>query len=140
LDVAKNLHYYTEVVAKMHQNDIEVSFFIEPSEEQINAASTTGAEIIELHTGTFANARTTKEQRDELERIRTASKYAASLGLKVTAGHGLNYTNVHHICTILEMEEISIGHAIIARAAFAGLDTAVRDMIRLLQVHSAKKA
>jgi pyridoxine 5-phosphate synthase len=139
LDVAKNLHHYTEVVAKMHQHDIAVSFFIEPSEEQINAASTAGAEIIELHTGTFANARTNKEQHDELERIRTASKYAASLGLRVTAGHGLHYTNVHHICTIPEMEEISIGHALISRAAFVGLDTAVRDMIRLLHVHSLGK-
>jgi pyridoxine 5-phosphate synthase len=136
LDVAKNLHHYTEVVAKMHQNDIAVSFFIEPAKDQINAASTAGAEIIELHTGIYANARTTKEQTDELKRLREASEYAASLGLKVTAGHGLNYTNVQQICTIPEMEEISIGHAIISRAAFVGLETAVRDMVRLLEVYS----
>jgi pyridoxine 5-phosphate synthase len=137
LDIAKNLTHYADITAKMHQHDIEVSFFIEPLKEQINAASTVGAEIIELHTGTFANALTAKEQQNELAKLREASAYADSLGLRVTCGHGLNYTNVHHICTIPEMQEISIGHAIISRAAFVGLDTAVRTMIRLLESHSA---
>jgi pyridoxine 5-phosphate synthase len=136
LDVAKNLHHYAEITAKMHQNDIQVSFFIEPTKEQVNAASTAGADIIELHTGVFANARTGKEQREQLERLREAAAHAASLGLKVTAGHGLHYTNVQHICTIPEMEEISIGHAIISRAAFVGLENAVRDMVRLLETYS----
>ncbi|MCS6808351.1 MAG: pyridoxine 5'-phosphate synthase [Bacteroidota bacterium] len=136
LDVASNLVYYTQVVARMHQNDIAVSFFVEPQRDQINAAATAGADIVELHTGTFANARSSHEQQEELRKLREAAAYAASLGLNVTAGHGLNYVNVRSICTIPEIQEVSIGHAIIARAAFVGLDTAVRDMVRLLQVYS----
>jgi pyridoxine 5-phosphate synthase len=136
LNVATHLRSFTELVSTMHQHDIAVSFFIEPLKEQINAAATTGAEIIELHTGTFANARTQTEQHTELEKIREAAAHAHSLGLKVTAGHGLNYVNVRQICAIPQLEEISIGHAIIARAAFVGLDVAVRDMIHLLESYS----
>lgn len=136
LDVVKNLHYYTDIVAQMHQHEIAVSFFIEPAEEQINAASTTGAEIIELHTGTFANARTQQEQHHELDRLQKAARYAKSLGLKVTGGHGINYLNIAAICSIPEFEELSIGHAIIARAVFSGLDRAVRDMIEQIRRYS----
>jgi pyridoxine 5-phosphate synthase len=133
LNVAAKLHYYTDVVAQMHQKDIAVSFFIEPEQEQINAAATTGAEIIELHTGIYANARTPAEQQAEIKRLRRASEYAASLNLKVTAGHGLNYVNMAPISTIKELEEVSIGHAIMSRAMFVGLDRAVRDMVALLR-------
>jgi pyridoxine 5-phosphate synthase len=135
LDVAKSMPYYADVVAQMHQHDIEVSFFIEPDREQINAASTAGADIIELHTGIYANARNHAEQARELDRVREASRYAASLGLRVTAGHGLNYVNMAGMCSIPEIEEVSIGHALMARAVFVGLDQAVRDMIAVLRAH-----
>lgn len=138
LNVAAKLHYYTDIVAQMHQHDIAVSFFIEPEEEQINAAATAGAEIIELHTGTYANARTSAEQNAELERLRRAAKYAHSLGLKVTGGHGLNYVNIYPICTIAELTEVSIGHAIMARAIFSGLEQAVRDMVAILHSSSVQ--
>jgi pyridoxine 5-phosphate synthase len=133
LDVAKNLPYYAEVAEQMHQHDIAVSFFIEPDNAQINAASTAGAEIVEFHTGIYANARSHSDQARELERLREASRYAASLGLKVTAGHGLNYVNMPAICTIPELEEVSIGHALMARAIFVGLERAVRDMVDVLR-------
>jgi pyridoxine 5-phosphate synthase len=134
LDVAKNLPYYADVVQQMHQHDIAVSFFIEPDNGQINAASTAGAEIVEFHTGIYANARTRAEQERELERLHSAAQYAASLGLKVTAGHGLNYVNMPAVCTVAELEEVSIGHAIMARAVFVGLERAVRDMVEILRL------
>ncbi len=139
LNVADNLHYFTDITAHMHEHDIAVSFFIEPGIEQIDAAAGTGAEIIELHTGTFANARSVAEERQELQRLREAAVYAHSLGLKVTAGHGLNYVNIRPICSIPEIEEVSIGHALIARAMFTGLDRAVRDMAELLHLYSGKR-
>lgn len=136
LNVADNLHYFTDVTALMHQHDIAVSFFVEPSHEQIEASAQAGANIIELHTGIFANARNVIEEQNELARLREASDFAHSLGLKVTAGHGLNYVNVRSICTIPEIEEISIGHSIIARSAYVGIDKAVREMINLLARYS----
>lgn len=136
LNVASKLHFYTDIVSQMHQHDIAVSFFIEPLTEQINAAATAGAEIIEFHTGTYANARTSTEQQTELAKLREAATYAKSLNLKVTGGHGLNYVNIRPICSIPEFEEVSIGHAVMARAIFSGLDRAVRDMVDLLHVYS----
>lgn len=136
LNVADNLHYFTDVVAHMHEHEIAVSFFIEPSNEQIDAAAQTGAEIIELHTGTYANARSIEEERQELKRVREAATYAHSLGLRVTAGHGLNYVNIRPFCSIPEIGEVSIGHAIISRAMFTGIERAVRDMLDILHVYS----
>lgn len=111
----------------------EVSLFIDPDPEQIQAALDCGAPTIELHTGAYADASSPQQQQDELERIRVAARYASELGLIVNAGHGLHYHNVEPIAAIREMNELNIGHAIIARALFSGLHTAVADMRALLE-------
>lgn len=111
---------------------IEVSLFIDPDEDQIEAAVRCGAPVIEIHTGTYADAKTAHEQQEELKRIVKASHFAAKAGLIVNAGHGLNYQNVQAIAKIPEMNELNIGHGIIARAMFSGLEQAVREMKRIM--------
>lgn len=129
LNVVDNVHYYTNATGIMHDHDIQVSFFIEPSEEQIEAVIKTGGDIVEFHTGYYANSITAASRESELQRLYVASEMASEAGLKVTAGHGLDYHNVRDICLIPQIEEISIGHAIIARSVFVGIDKAVRQMI-----------
>jgi pyridoxine 5-phosphate synthase len=111
---------------------VRVSLFIDPDTAQIEAARRVGAPVIELHTGTYANA-SGRGRADELERVRAAASLGASLGLVVNAGHGLNYHNVEPIAAIREIVELNIGHAIIARAIFDGLPKAVRDMKDLMR-------
>lgn len=111
---------------------IEVSLFIDPDLEQITAAVKCGAPIIEIQTGTYADAKNEKEKHHELTRIVEAARYAADLGLIVNAGHGLNYQNVHAIARIPQMNELNIGHGIVARALFIGLENATREMKRLM--------
>jgi pyridoxine 5-phosphate synthase len=111
---------------------VRVSLFIDPDTAQIEAARRVGAPVIELHTGTYANA-SGKARALELERVRSAASLGASLGLVVNAGHGLNYHNVEPIAAIREIVELNIGHAIIARAIFDGLPKAVRDMKDLMR-------
>jgi pyridoxine 5-phosphate synthase len=111
---------------------VRVSLFIDPDTAQIEAARRVGAPVIELHTGTYANA-SGKARAHELERVRSAAALGASLGLVVNAGHGLNYHNVEPIAAIREIVELNIGHAIIARAVFDGLPKAVRDMKDLMR-------
>lgn len=132
LDVVNHVHYLTDVTSAMHGKGIHVSFFIEPTIAQIDACLHANIDIIELHTGTYANARTRPEAEAELTRLRTAAEYAAQAGLVVTAGHGLDIRNVGPICTIPEIEEVSIGHALISRAAFIGLSNAVKEMLTAL--------
>lgn len=133
LDVAGRLSFFTDLVSIMHEREIAVSFFVEPTSEQIEAVVSTHADIIELHTGTYSNARTKKDVSTELRRVKSAAQLAKQGGLVVTAGHGLNYLNIRPIAEILEIEEVSIGHSIISRAIFSGLERAVRDMIHLLR-------
>ncbi|MBD3701037.1 pyridoxine 5'-phosphate synthase [Klebsiella pneumoniae] len=109
-----------------------VSLFIDADEAQIKAAADVGAPYIEIHTGCYADAKTDAEQAGELERIAKAATYAASLGLKVNAGHGLTYHNVKAIAALPEMHELNIGHAIIGRAVMSGLKEAVAEMKRLM--------
>lgn len=111
---------------------ILVSLFIDADDEQIKAAADVGAPYIEIHTGSYADAKTDAEQAKELERIAKAATYAASLGLKVNAGHGLTYHNVKAIAALPEMHELNIGHAIIGRAVMSGLKEAVAEMKRLM--------
>lgn len=111
----------------------EVSLFIDPDKLQIDAAVEAGAPVIELHTGTYAEAKTIVEQNVELQRIKKAATYAFSQGLQVNAGHGLTYHNVEAIAKIPEVVELNIGHAIIARAVLSGLPEAVRDMKALMR-------
>jgi len=133
LDVRGNRHKLRDVIREMHHHEIPVSLFIEPTTEQVEAAREVEGDFVEMHTGTYANARTLAEQEALLEEIRKAARLARELGMGVNAGHGLNYTNITPFREIEEIEEVSIGHAIISRAVFVGLDRAVRDMVDLLR-------
>ncbi len=132
LDVAGHFDALRATVEKMHAAGIRVSMFIEPDDAQITASHLLGAEMVELHTGAFANAEGDAQQR-ELERIRDGALFAHSLGLQVNAGHGINYTNIVLIRTVPHLVELNIGHSIICRAVFTGLDAAVREMIALMR-------
>lgn len=131
LDVAGQIPHLTEAVSRMAAAGIKVSLFIDPDRDQIDAAVKVGAPYIELHTGKYADAPTENEQQEELQRLREMAHYAASCGLKVNGGHGLNYHNVSAIAAIPEINELNIGHSIIARAVYTGLPEAVREMKRL---------
>jgi pyridoxine 5-phosphate synthase len=132
LDVKNRKHYLEEYVSELHQRDINVSMFIDPIKEQIDAAAETGADFIEIHTGDYANAKSEEDLYINFKKVEEAAKHAKSLGLRINAGHGLNYHNIKPILKIKEIEECSIGFAIIARSVFVGLDRAVRDMIEIL--------
>jgi len=131
LEVAGDLERVTAAVKKLSAAGIRVALFIAPDLAQIEAARRSGAPVIELHTGTYAEA-TGSAQARELERLATAAKRAANLGLEVHAGHGLTYNNVVPVASISEIVELNIGHCIIGRAIFAGLESAVRDMKKLM--------
>jgi pyridoxine 5-phosphate synthase len=133
LDVRGHRHHLREVVRELQKHDIAVSLFVDPVAAQIEAAHDIGADMIEIHTGEYANARSEREQLDALAAVREAARIAREAGLGVNAGHGLNYVNIIPLRAIEEIEEVSIGHAIIARALFTGLEEAVRDMVRLLR-------
>jgi len=132
LDVAGQLEKITAAVAKLSKVGIETSLFIDADKAQIDAALASKAPYIEIHTGHYADALSETEQKKELFRLTEAIKYAHDLGIKVNAGHGLNYFNVKPVAAIKEIIELNIGHAIIARASIDGLDKAVRDMKRLM--------
>ncbi len=127
LEVAGDLERVTAAVKKLSAAGIRVALFIAPDLAQIEAAKRSGAPVIELHTGTYADASGSAQAR-ELERLATAAKRAANLGLEVHAGHGLTYNNVVPVAAIAEIVELNIGHCIIARAIFTGLERAVGDM------------
>ncbi|MFZ1729297.1 MAG: pyridoxine 5'-phosphate synthase [Bacteroidota bacterium] len=133
LNVLGEAEKVAHAVRFLHENDIEVSIFVDPLDDQIEACAEAGADIIELHTGEFANARSEEEMLEQLERIKSAAAYAKTLGLGVNAGHGINYVNIRYILPIREIDELSIGHALIARAMFVGLPKAVEDMVRLVR-------
>nr|WP_090363969.1 pyridoxine 5'-phosphate synthase [Ferrimonas sediminum] len=132
LDVAGQLDKMLDAVSRLKAAGIKVSLFIDADKAQIDAAVKVGAPYIEIHTGAYADAATEEEQQQELARIAEGANYAAAQGLVVNAGHGLNYHNVKPIAAIPEIYELNIGHAIIARAAIDGLETAVRDMRSLM--------
>ncbi len=133
LDVRGNRHYLRDVVRELQRHEIEVSLFVDPVPDQIESCKDVGAEKIEIHTGEYANARNEREQLERLTIVRSAARMAQELGLGVNAGHGLNYLNILPFKTITEIEEVSIGHAIIARAVFVGLERAVKEMLALVK-------
>ncbi len=133
LDVVKYFERVKEVVEELHSNKIEVSLFVDPVEKQIEAAAEAGADLIEIHTGFYANTISEEEAKEELEKIRYAAKLGKRLNLGVNAGHGLNYLNIIPLREIREIDEVSIGHSIIAKAVFVGLENAVKEMIRLVK-------
>ncbi|MCX5642535.1 MAG: pyridoxine 5'-phosphate synthase [Candidatus Omnitrophica bacterium] len=133
LAVKEQVNRLKDVVSEFKKFKIPVSLFIDADTSQIKAAVKTGAEIVELHTGRYADAVTEKEKSFELKKIIAGSRIAKNLGLKVAAGHGLDYRNVLPITRIPEIEELNIGYSIIGRALFVGLEEAVREMIRLIR-------
>jgi pyridoxine 5-phosphate synthase len=112
---------------------IRVSLFIDPERTQVEAARQAGAPVVEIHTGAYADAQVASAVETELERVRDAAAYASGIGLKVNAGHGLHYHNVHAIAAIPQIAELNIGHAIVAHALFVGFAAAVREMKALMQ-------
>ena len=133
LDIIKNINQTAFACERLKNKGIRVSLFIDSEEQQIHAAKEVGADAIELHTGDFANAHPDKDFINELEKIKQGIAIAKSLGLIINAGHGLNYHNINHIARLADINELNIGHSIIARALFTGLDVAVREMKHLIQ-------
>lgn len=131
LDVIGNRERLLETVERLRKNGTTVSLFIDPEPEQIAASREVGASYIELHTGSYANA-TGNEQREEFLKLAEGARLAADIGLGVNAGHGLNYRNTLPIARLPWIEELNIGHAIISRALFCGLEQAVREMRSLI--------
>ena len=119
-------------MSRLSAAGIQVSLFIDADNAQIDAAIKTGAPYIELHTGQYADAETEEIQQQELSRIAQAATYATQAGIKVNAGHGLNYHNVKPIAALPEIVELNIGHAIVARAVVDGFAAAVSEMKRLI--------
>ncbi|AFZ48253.1 pyridoxine 5'-phosphate synthase [Cyanobacterium stanieri PCC 7202] len=128
IDIVNNLTRFTEVVSKLQDAGIPVSWFIDADEAQIEASAKTKALFIELHTGKYADAENKDIEAQELEALKVGTKQALDLGLRVNAGHGLTYWNVYPVACIEGMEELNIGHSIISRAVLVGLERAVREM------------
>lgn len=133
INVIDNISRLKEAIQTLQKRNILVSLFIEPEIEQIDAAAEIHSDFIEIHTGIFANALTEEEQFDELEKVRLAAKHAKKLGMGVNAGHGLNYQNMKIFRELTDIDEVSIGHAIIARAVFVGLPEAIKEMMTIIR-------
>lgn len=132
LDVVANENKVKDACQRLEASGIQVSLFVDADEAQIEAAKRCGAPLIELHTGGYADATSEQQASEELRRIQKGAQIAHELGIQVNAGHGLHYHNVHPIAAIPEIVELNIGHAIIGRAVFCGLEAAVREMKRLM--------
>jgi pyridoxine 5-phosphate synthase len=133
LDAVGGREAVRKAVKTLRDAEIEVSLFIDPDLDQVKAAHRAEADAVELHTGRYCEARLAADRRRELNRLVDACKAAAKLGLKVAAGHGLNYQNVLPVAAIPEIEELNIGHAIVAHAVLVGMERAVREMKELLR-------
>ena len=131
LDAAGQEKSLAPTLRALQASGIRVSLFVEPDSRQIEAAARLGAEMVELHTGAFANASGSALEA-ELERLRTAAVHAHTLGLQVNAGHGINYQNIVLLHSVSHLEELNIGHSIVSRALFVGLDRAVKEMVAAL--------
>jgi pyridoxine 5-phosphate synthase len=133
LDVNAQKDLVSKVVKNLKDGDMLVSLFIDPDLDQVKAAHKISADRIEIHTGRYCEARTEKERQRELGRIVDAAKAAVKLGLGCAAGHGLNYDNVRPVARIEEIDELNIGHSIVARAVMVGFDRAVREMVEIMR-------
>ena len=133
LDVISHFQMVRDVVSRLHRKNIRVSLFVDPNSDQIEAAKKIKADYVEIHTGIYCNARTESDVEREIKKIEESARHASRLGLRVNAGHGLDYHNIQRLTYISEIEEFSIGHSIIARAVFVGLDRAVREMLVLIK-------
>jgi len=133
LDVVSQMKKIGKVIDKMTAASIPVSIFADPDPRQLEAAQLLGATFVELHTGKYCDVTSDEEQQNEFQLLREAAETASQMGLRVCAGHGLNYRNTAPIAALDTIEELSIGHAIIARAVFTGLDQAVREMLAIIR-------
>lgn len=133
LDISGQLPKITKFVLPLKEAGIFVSLFIDPTKDQVYAAAKTGAQFIELHTGQYSRAFGTPNEEEEFNKLREATILAHELGLKVNAGHGLNYQNVGRMHQIDDLYELNIGHSIISRAIFTGLESAVKEMKSLVE-------
>ena len=134
LDVIAGRKHLHEAIKTFHDHKIKVSLFVNPIKEQIKAAHEIGTDMIEIHTGEYAEASTLRKQEELLIQVQESAALAKSLGLGVHAGHGLNYSNVSAIAAIQDIDELSIGYAIIVRSIFVGLERAVQEMHSLVQL------
>ena len=132
LDAARQVRPLARTTASLSRAGIRVSLFIDPVPAQVLAARAAGADAVEFNTGQYALARTRAAAAAELRKLQSAAGLAAEQGLAVFAGHGLNYHNILPVRAIPELEEVNIGHSIVSRAVFVGLERAVRDMVELL--------
>ena len=133
LDAAGLIKPLTPTVQRLQKAGIRVSLFIEPDPAQIAAARQMGADMVELHTGAFANAAPgTTARAEEVTRLRAAAEHADRFGIQVNAGHGINYENIREIVKIPQLAELNIGHTIVSRAVFVGLEKAVADMLKAM--------
>ena len=139
LNVVENIEKLKSLSDRMHSKNIEVSLFVEPDEEQIEASIVAGADMVEFHTGIYANAKNHTEIEIEFKRIKNAVYYASNSGLKIAAGHGLNYHNIKPLCKLSEINEFSIGHSIISKAVLVGLESAVKEMLDVIYKYSFVK-
>jgi pyridoxine 5-phosphate synthase len=133
LDVIARPDHYREVVERLHQSGIKVSFFIDPDPEQVDAARGCRGDIIEIHTGHYSEAQSEDEAKKRFERVVHAAQAASSMDLGISAGHGLNYMNIKRFEALPLVEEYSIGHSIVAMAVLVGFDQAVRKMMDLVK-------
>jgi pyridoxine 5-phosphate synthase len=134
LDVVKFSDKLKKVIEKVREKGIKVSLFVDPVEAQITAAHKMNADMVEIHTGAYSDAKSDRIREKEFKKVVASVIMGKKLGLGVNAGHGLHYHNVQEIAAIREIDELSIGHSIIARAVFVGLDRAIRDMLELMKV------
>ncbi len=132
LDVVSNFKKVKQVSGKLEKHAIAVSLFIDPDKSQIDAAKKAGGQIIELHTGRYADARNEKEEDKYFKELQAATHYAKTKGLIVNAGHGLNYYNVSRVAKIKDIAELNIGYSIVCRAVLVGLERAVKEMRMLI--------
>lgn len=133
LDVWGQRRRLTGVIRRLKKKGILVSLFIDPEPKQVRAAKEVGADCVELHTGTYAEAKGKRRRLKELRKLKQAGKLAVKMGLRLNAGHGLNYLNVRPVARIPGIEDLNIGHSIISRSVFVGLAQAVREMKRLIK-------
>lgn len=132
LDVKKNFDRLKNAIPRLKNKGIVVSLFVDPDEEALELTKKAGADSVELHTGSYANANGEKQDK-EFQKLAKAARYAQDLGLFVAAGHGLNYENTGKILTIESIKELNIGHSVISRSIFTGLNQAVIDMLQLIK-------
>jgi pyridoxine 5-phosphate synthase len=133
LDVVANRKELEPTIRRLQTAGVRVSLFVDPDLQQIDAAHELAVEMVELHTGKLANAFSEKIEKQELENLQAAAKAAHELKLQVNAGHGINYDNIALVHKIPHLTELNIGHSIISRAVFVGLENAVREMVKAMQ-------